>query len=83
MTSPDNPHAPYWKISIDQQIGSLLERWATRDTEEYCRFCAVEHVGDVEPDAKYCSEQCERRFQRIMEARIALGKRDLSLRGYD
>jgi hypothetical protein len=42
-----------------------------------------EHVGDVPPAEKFCSEECEDRFETVMDARIAIGKRDLQQRGYD
>ena len=74
---------PYWERDLDQHIGSLIEGWVTRDTGEFCRFCAVEHVGDVPPDEKFCSQDCEEAFQTVMEARAAIGERDLELRGYD
>lgn len=74
---------PYWQHDLDQHIGSLLEAWTTRDTGEFCRFCAVEHVGDVEPDEKFCSEDCETAFQTVLAARVAIGDRDLDERGYD
>jgi hypothetical protein len=74
---------PYWDSELDQQLGSIIEGWTCRDTGEYCRFCAVERVGDVPPIEKYCSDECEERFNKVMAARLAVGKRDLEQRGYD
>lgn len=75
---------PYRNSTLDQQIGSRLEAWTTRDTGAYCRFCADEHVGENVPASeRFCSATCENRFETVMEARIALGQRDLDQRGYD
>lgn len=67
---------------LDQQIGSYMEAWINRDTGENCRFCN-EHVGDVPPDERFCDAECEEEFNRVMEARIAIGERDMDQRGYD
>jgi hypothetical protein len=69
-------------MNLDQRIGSILEAWVNRDTGEGCRFCN-EPVGDVPAMEKFCSEECEDRFETVMDARIAIGKRDLQQRGYD
>lgn len=74
---------PYWTNDLDQHIGSLIEAWTSRDTGEYCRFCAQEHVGAVDPSERFCSEECEEAFRTVMEARFAIGRRDMDLRGYD
>jgi hypothetical protein len=74
---------PYYQSDLDQQIGSLLEAWTCRDTGEYCRFCADVRVGDVPPDEQFCSDECEERFKLVAEARAAIGKRDMAIRGYD
>lgn len=67
---------------LDQELGWLLESWTTRDTGEGCRFCNTP-VGDVPNEEKFCDETCEERFEQVMEARVAVGKRDLQQRGYD
>ena len=69
-------------MDLDQQIGSILEAWITRDTDGVCRFCNS-HVGDVAPDERFCTDECKDRFEKVLDARIALGKRDLQQRGYD
>lgn len=68
--------------AIDDQLGSIIESWTTRDTGEGCRFCG-EPVGDVDPAEKFCDEKCSDRFDTVVEARIALGKRDVEQRGFD
>lgn len=78
----DEVAAPYG-IGVDQHLGSFLERWLTQDTGPYCRFCRVEPVGDVAPPKKFCSDGCREQFQVVMEARSAIGQRDLQQRGYD
>lgn len=69
-------------MDLDQQIGSILEAWINRDTKGVCRFCN-EPVGDVAPDERFCNDECKDRFETVMDARIAIGKRDLQQRGYD
>lgn len=76
-------NTPYWNNDNDQMIGSVLESWVNRDTGEYCRFCADVHVGDVESNEKFCSDECRERFDQVFDARLAIGKRDIDLRGYD
>ena len=69
---------------LDQQIGSIIESWATRDVDEnQCRFCNDELPEPRPADERYCSIDCEEAFQKVMDARIAIGKRDLAQRGYD
>lgn len=71
-------------VNLDQQIGSLLEGWITRDVPaERCRFCNELLEEPVEPPERYCNETCEERFDTVLEARLAIGKRDLEQRGYD
>lgn len=77
------PETPYAVSQLDQTIGSQLEAWLTRETGDYCRFCATVLVGDVEPEERFCSESCEEDYQLVRDARIAIGKRDLEQRGYD
>ena len=74
---------PYRESHLDQEIGSVLEAWTTRDTGEYCRFCANEHVGDAPPEERFCSDDCREDFQKVLDARITIGERDLELRGFD
>ena len=70
---------------LDQLIGSLLDRWTTRDVAaDQCRFCneALDEPTD-DPSERFCSEACGERFEKVMAARIAIGKRDIAQRGYD
>ena len=74
---------------LDQQIGSLLEAWATRDIEG-CRFCgaSLDGGGDPEPSEQFCDEErpwgeCKTEYGKVMTARIAFSERDLEQRGYD
>jgi hypothetical protein len=70
---------------LDQQLGSLLEAWATRDVApDQCRFCnerLAEPVDD--PTERFCDDDCEAGFGTVVDARVVLGKRDLDQRGYD
>lgn len=69
---------------LDQVLGSLLEAWTTREVpSDQCRFC--NDVLDEErlPDRQFCDKSCEEDFEKVVEARIALGERDLEQRGYD
>jgi len=75
---PSGRGTPYQNDQIDQQIGSLLERWLTASIPDHCSFCRVE-----ETDEEFCSEECEENFQTVMDARLAIGRRDLEQRGYD
>lgn len=69
-------------LDLDQQIGSLLEAWPTRDTDD-CRFCNAPLSGDTEPKNQFCTSDCREMFDDIMEARAHLGARDLQQRGFD
>lgn len=69
-------------MDLDQQIGSLLEAWLTRDTDG-CRFCNAPLSGDPAPNDQFCTSDCREKFDDIMEARTHLGSRDLEQRGYD
>lgn len=68
---------------LDQKLGSILEAWINRGTPGACRFCNEPVDGALEPSEQFCSEQCEERFETVMDARIALGQRDMEQRGYD
>jgi hypothetical protein len=72
-------------FGLDQQLGSLLEAWTTRDLPaDQCRFCTerlAEAVDD--PAEQFCDDDCEADFETVLDARVALGQRDLDQRGYD
>lgn len=68
--------------SIDQQLGRILETWITRDIpDRFCQFCNYE-IEDPDRD-EFCSEECQQRFDKVVEARAVIGKRDMEHRGYD
>lgn len=72
---------------LDQQIGSLLEAWATRDVEG-CRFCGASLDADRDPPEQFCDDErpwgeCKTEFGKVMTARLAFGERDLEQRGFD
>ena len=72
-------------LNLDQQLGSIIEAWATRDVAaDQCRFCneTLDAPTD-DPTERFCDEDCQIGWETVMDARIALGKRDLSQRGYD
>ena len=71
--------------NLDQRIGSLLEAWATRDVAaDQCRFCnETLDTPTEDPSERFCSESCSEHFGTVMDARIAISKRDLDQRGYD
>lgn len=69
---------------LDQQLGSLLESWVNRDLPaDRCRFCNEQLDEEQPPEDRYCDEDCEERFEAVLEARLAIGKRDIQQRGYD
>lgn len=69
---------------LDQVVGSLLEAWTTREVPaDHCRFCNESLDEEPLPDRRFCDESCEADFEKVLEARIALGERDLEQRGYD
>ena len=70
---------------INRQLGSLLERWYTRDTPG-CAFCNVPDPAFTHEDTgarEFCDDECRQDFERIVNARLAVGKRDMAQRGYD
>lgn len=72
------------RSELDQKIGSLLEAWINRPTgEANCRFCEEPLEEEKPANKRYCSDDCEKALRKVMEARIAIGERDLQQRGYD
>jgi hypothetical protein len=69
---------------LDQLLGSMMEAWINRDVDEdQCRFCN-ERLEEATPAAeRYCSVECEQRMETVLEARVAIGNRDMEQRGYD
>lgn len=70
-------------IDYDQIIGSILERWLTTPCKGKCRFCREPVSEELKPPDQFCSEECKKKWQKVMEARLVIGKRDLDQRGYD
>jgi hypothetical protein len=73
------------RSDLDQQLGSLLEAWTTRDVPAcQCRFCNEQLFEPVDdPAEQFCDCDCADAFETVLDARIALGNRDLHQRGYD
>jgi hypothetical protein len=69
----------------DQILGSILERWlTTKVPKNKCRFCRKELKKPAhDPKNQFCDQECFRGWQKVMAARLAIGKRDLKQRGYD
>jgi hypothetical protein len=71
-------------MKLDQLIGSMLENWLTKDCPKgYCRFCRKPVDGRLRPEVQFCDGKCKANFDKVQEARIVIGKRDLERRGYD
>jgi hypothetical protein len=74
------------RSNLDQRLGSLLGAWTTRDVPaDRCRFCN-ERLNEgvvIDPDERFCDDDCEADFETVVDARLALGRRDLAQRGYD
>lgn len=70
-------------VDWDEVIGSILERWLTTTYKSKCRFCRKPVSKDMKPPDQFCSKDCKEKWQKIMEARLVIGKRDLDRRGYD
>jgi predicted esterase YcpF (UPF0227 family) len=71
-------------VDYDQLIGSILGRWLTTPVKGKCRFCRKTLPNpNVKPADQFCSTECKANWQKVMEARIVIGKRDLKQRGYD
>jgi hypothetical protein len=70
---------------LDKHVGSILEAWTTRNVDaDQCRFCSDRLDAPAEDAAeRFCDEDCADAFETVMQARIALGQRDLSQRGFD
>lgn len=67
----------------DEAIGSMLEYWLTRDTGALCRFCDRPVPVDQTGRSFFCSDACRYSFQEVADARLEIGRRDLSGRGFD
>ena len=74
---------PKLSMDIDEIIGSLLENWLTRRLRGQCRFCGKFVLEDLPANEQFCSVECKSNWQKVMEVRLAIGKRDLKRRGYD
>jgi hypothetical protein len=71
---------------VDQQLGSILENWYTRDVPDgHCRFCNERHGDDPieQGQQRFCDEGCHDQFKKVFQARLALGNRDMDQRGFD
>ena len=74
---------PKGRTSLDQQLGSILEAWVQRDVpEDHCRFCNEPLDELKEPSGRYCDEECASAFGDVLQARLALGERDMRQRGF-
>jgi len=74
--------APDGGLDWDQMIGSILERWLTTLWPGRCRFCR-KPVQAEDPRDQFCGPECRAEWEKVQEARIAIGSRDLRQRGYD
>lgn len=89
MKDPDEHD--YNRTQVNQQsdlnakLGSLMERWLTRDTPG-CAFCNAPDPDYQDDDTgvhEFCDEACAEAFEKVLDARVTLSKRDLDQRGYD
>ncbi len=67
----------------NEAIGSELEYWLTRNTGRRCRFDNKPLAIDAPPDSRFCGLACKENFEKVVEARLVIGKRDLTRRGFD
>jgi len=70
---------------MNHDLGSLLEAWTTRDSPG-CAFCnapSPDYTSEDTGGREFCDEDCKEGFEKVIEARLALGRRDLEQRGYD
>lgn len=70
-------------VDYDEAIGSILERWLTTPRKGKCRFCGKSISEELKPSEQFCSSECKKSFEKVMDARVAIGLRDLKRRGYD
>lgn len=71
---------------INTNIGSMLEAQLLRYREpNQCRQCGKigESLRTKETPERFCSDECNKQWHKLMELRIAQGKHDLRTRGYD
>jgi len=68
---------------VDEMIGSIIENWLTKNIKGKCRFCGAPVSENLKPVDQFCSDECRANWQKVCDARIAIGKRDLKRRGYD
>jgi hypothetical protein len=77
-------------------IGSMLENWITRDVGPRCRFDNIQLPINMIDEAgkratvvrallseQFCGPACREAFEKVVEARAIIGKRDLHRRGFD
>jgi len=69
---------------INENIGSMLEAQLTRPTDpDQCRQC-LKRMPEVKPiPERFCSPKCREEWENLLKLRIAQGKHDLRVRGYD
>jgi hypothetical protein len=71
---------------INQNVGSTMEAQLLRYGDDgQCRQCGkfFEKLKGASIENRFCSEACSNEWHHLMEARIAQGKHDLRVRGYD
>ena len=71
---------------LNDSIGSMLEAQLLRYREQnQCRQCGKvdEGLREKKVEERFCSEDCSKQWLQVMEVRIAQGKHDLRVRGFD
>jgi len=71
---------------INDNIGSMMEYQLTKYREpNQCRQCGKfdESIRTKEVTEKFCSDGCKKEWHNLLDIRIAQGKHDLRVRGFD
>jgi hypothetical protein len=71
---------------INNNIGSIMEYQLTKYKEpNQCRQCGKfdESIRSKEVPEKFCGDECRKKWHDLLEVRIAQGKHDLRVRGFD
>ena len=69
---------------INENIGSMLEAQLTRPTAlDQCRQCMKRMDQEKPVEERFCSPECRHEWEQLRDLRIAQGKHDLRVRGFD
>ena len=71
---------------IHDFIGSQLEHQLTGTPPGFCRNPECQKplgLEEIKPEVSWCSPECRKKWEQMRNMRLAVGKHDLRIRGFD